>query len=71
MDEQIHSREPAQRLAAAVRDACLEAAVEAFEQASVDGLCCIGAWDCALSAIQALPLDEIVRQHLEPSRTYP
>lgn len=41
-------------LAEAVRAACLRAALDAFEDASRSGLCCTGAWECAVGALRAL-----------------
>ena len=44
------------RVAEAVRAACIRAAQEAFEQASMSGLCCEGAWEVAVGAMQTLDL---------------
>lgn len=51
----------AQRLAEAVRQACLEAAREAYEQAALAGLCHEGAVEASLDAIRALKLDGLLR----------
>jgi len=48
------------RVAQAVRTACIEAAVAAYERASTDGLCHAGAWECAVEAIRALDLESIL-----------
>lgn len=48
------------RLAQAVRAACLRAAKEGYEQASISGLCEEGALEAALSAIHMLDLDAVV-----------
>jgi hypothetical protein len=48
------------RLAQAVRDACVRAALEAYERASSDGLCCEGAWEIALDAVRALKVEELI-----------
>lgn len=48
------------KLAEAVRDACLEAARQAYEDASIRGLCHEGAWECAVGAIRSLDLDALV-----------
>ncbi|MBU6470914.1 MAG: acetyltransferase [Gammaproteobacteria bacterium] len=45
-------------LAEAVRQACLDAAREALETASLSGLCREGAEEAALDAIRALDLDK-------------
>lgn len=49
-------------IANAVRAACLHAAISAYEQASIDGLCHEGAWEVALSAISALNVEELVKR---------
>lgn len=41
------------RLAAALRDACAEVASKAYEQAAMSGLCCEGAWECAMGALRS------------------
>ena len=48
-------------LAAAVQQACLRTAQNAYEQARMDGLCHEGAWESAVSAMQRLDPAEIVR----------
>ncbi|HEX6939331.1 MAG TPA: hypothetical protein VF158_07955 [Longimicrobiales bacterium] len=47
-------------LAAAVRDACVQTAIEAFDDAGVRGLCGEGALEYALDAIRRLDLDAVV-----------
>lgn len=42
--------------AAAVRDACVEAALDAWEDAGIRGLCAEGRWEVAIGAIQSLDL---------------
>jgi hypothetical protein len=46
-------------LAEAVRQACIEAAQAAYEDARLDGLCHEGAWECAVDAIRSLDLASI------------
>jgi len=48
------------RLATEVRDACLNAARAAYENAGISGLCEEGRWECALDAIRALDLDAVI-----------
>ncbi len=50
----------AQRIAEAVRAASVQAALAAYEQAAISGLCHEGAWECAIGAIRALKVEEIV-----------
>ncbi|HEX6986524.1 MAG TPA: hypothetical protein VF170_14170 [Planctomycetaceae bacterium] len=49
------------RLAEHVRTACLRAAVEAYEDAGLSGLCPEGRWERALDAIRSLSLASVVR----------
>lgn len=50
------------RHAEAVRTACLEAAINAYEQASISGLCGEGAWEVARGAIQTLDLKRLIEE---------
>ena len=43
-----------QRIAEAVRRACIDAALEAYEDAQVRGLCREGAWEVAIEAVRSL-----------------
>jgi hypothetical protein len=46
-------------LAEAVRKACIEAALAAYEDAGISGLCAEGRWEAAVSAMQSLNLQRI------------
>lgn len=48
-------------LARAVRDACIRAAKEGYENAAISGLCEDGALEAALSAIHMVDLEALVR----------
>ena len=48
-------------IAEATRQACIQAALTAFEDASMNGLCCEGAWESAVGSIQRLHLQEILQ----------
>lgn len=48
------------KLAEEVRKACLEAAREAFHEASLSGLCREGAMEAATGSIQSLDLKQII-----------
>jgi hypothetical protein len=50
------------RLAEAVRTACLEAALRAYEDAGISGLCEEGRWECAVQAIQGVDLTALIKQ---------
>ena len=51
------------RLAEAVRAACLDAALQAYEDAQIRGLCGEGAWECAVGAVRTLDLEPIIALH--------
>lgn len=44
------------RLAQAVREACVEAALRAYEEAGISGLCCEGRWEIAVDVMRNLIL---------------
>jgi hypothetical protein len=46
-------------LASAVRTACIQAALDGYEQAQIAGLCQEGAWECAVDAMRKLDLKSI------------
>lgn len=48
------------QLAEKVRDACLRAATEAYEQAGMSGLCAEGRWEIALDAIRQLDIAKLI-----------
>lgn len=43
----------------AIRQACIQAALAAYEDAKLQGLCAEGAWECAVSAMQRLDVSRI------------
>src|SRR5215468_10884632 len=47
--------------AEAVRQACIAAALQAYDDAGVSGLCHEGRWECAVDAMRALPLRPLVQ----------
>jgi DNA-3-methyladenine glycosylase len=51
-----------------VRQTCLRAAVHAYEDAKIRGLCAEGAWECAVDAMRALRLDKAM--HIRIKRVY-
>lgn len=56
------------KLAEAVRSACLEAALCAYEDAGISGLCEEGRWECAVQAIKGVDLSTLVKQAGSPDR---
>lgn len=48
------------RFAEAIREACLRAALDAYEAAGISGLCADGRWEIAVQALRHLDLRPIV-----------
>lgn len=48
------------KLAEKIQTACIEAAREGFQDASMSGLCTEGAMEAAISAIQNLELEKLI-----------
>lgn len=48
-------------IAEAVRQACIAAALRAYEDAGLSGLCQEGRWECAVDAMRALPLRPLLQ----------
>lgn len=48
-----------ERVAEAVRRACIRAAAEAYEDAGLAGLCAEGRWEAAIDAIRSLEVSRI------------
>lgn len=55
-------------LAEAVRDACLRAALDAYENAGISGLCGEGRWEMAIQELRNLDLRPVIEQHQRASR---
>ncbi len=55
------------RLAESVRAACIKAAIEGYQQASISGLCGEGAFENAVSAMRVANLTDILKE-AHPSR---
>jgi hypothetical protein len=54
-------------LAKRIRDACLEAVRQAYEDAGVQGLCAEGRWEAAVGALRTLDLTPVLRAFQHPS----
>lgn len=59
-----------QELMQAVRQACIEAALAAYEDAGIAGLCAEGRWEAAVSAMQSLDLKRLPT-HTDPTGAKP
>ncbi|MCL5995422.1 MAG: acetyltransferase [Chloroflexi bacterium] len=58
------------RIAEMVRNACMSAALNAYERASTDGLCPEGAFECAIDAIRSMEITTVLQQ-LSPTTGSP
>jgi hypothetical protein len=50
----------AQKIAEAVRQACIDAALDAYEDAQIRGLCREGAWEVAIEAVRTLDVAAVI-----------
>ncbi|RUQ29835.1 MAG: acetyltransferase [Candidatus Competibacteraceae bacterium] len=55
---------PSPNLAEVVRAACIKAALDAYEEGGILGLCAEGRWEYAISALQQLDLEALIRDHI-------
>lgn len=51
-----------QRIAEAVKTACLQAAIEAYQHGRMSGMCQEGAWELALDAIKSLDAEALLKK---------
>ncbi len=66
--ESITMTDDQKHLAEAVRDACAKAALDAYEDAGIRGLCHEGRWEVAVQAIRTLDLDAVIRKRREEGK---
>lgn len=52
--------------AEAIRDACLQAALDGYERAGLSGLCEEGRWEMVVDSIRSLNVDAVLRKRLTP-----
>ncbi len=60
MDEDTHIE--ALRMAEVVRSACIDAALNGYENAAISGLCHEGAWEAAIGAMRMLDLEKCLKE---------
>lgn len=53
-------------LAKRIRDACLEAVLQAYEDAGVQGLCAEGRWEVTVDALRTLDLVPLLQELQKP-----
>jgi hypothetical protein len=49
-------------LAKRIRDACIEAALQAYDDAGIHGLCAEGRWEAAVGALKTVDLGPLLRE---------
>ncbi len=59
MEENI-SKEEQKNLAELVKEECVKIALDAYEEASMRGLCHEGAWEYAIDAMKNIKTDELI-----------
>ena len=58
----------ARALAETVREACIEAALQGYENAAISGLCHEGAWEAAISAMRMVDLEIVLNTEPKQER---
>jgi hypothetical protein len=53
-------------LAKLIREACLDAVLQAYEDAGIQGLCAEGRWEAAISALRTVELAPLLRVFQQP-----
>jgi hypothetical protein len=59
------SKENQLSLAERVRTACVEAALQGYEQAALGGLCHEGAWEAAIDSVRRLDLKDLLQRRAD------
>lgn len=53
-------------IAETVRDHCIEAALRAYEEGGISGLCAEGRWELAIQAIRCVDLNAVLHSTYKP-----
>lgn len=51
-----------ENLANRIRETCIEAVLQAYEDAGIQGLCAEGRWEAAVSALRTVDLAPLLRE---------
>lgn len=54
-------------LAEKIRAAYLDTAINSYEDASANGLCAEGAWECAVDSMRSLDISDLLQQAAQPN----
>ena len=57
------------QMAEVVRQACIAAALRAYDDAGLSGLCHEGRWECAVDAMRAFPLHSLLHARCPAPQT--
>jgi hypothetical protein len=55
-----------ENLAKRIRDTCIEAVLQAYEDAGIQGLCAEGRWEAAVGALRTVELAPLLREFQQP-----
>ncbi len=66
-----NNRVDSDALAEVAKEACIQAALMGYENASISGLCREGAWEAAISAIRMLDLGSELKSMLSADNQQP
>jgi hypothetical protein len=67
MEEATMTGDETRRVVEAVRAACVDAALRAWEDGGMSGLCAEGRWELALQAIRELDLERLAHDRVPPA----
>ena len=56
----------AEDLAKRIREVCLDAVLQSYEDAGMQGLCAEGRWEAAVDALRTVDLAPLVREFQQP-----
>lgn len=59
------SKEEQRKLAELIKGKCIRVALEAYEQASISGLCHEGAWEFAIDSMKNIKIEDLLKKLLE------
>lgn len=67
-DSKMHTAEEITEVAERVRNRCIEAALHAYEEAGISGLCAEGRWEMAIQAMRCLDLNTVLQSAPGPEK---
>ena len=61
-------KEEKEALAEFIRNECVKNALEAYEEASIRGLCHEGAWEYAIDSMRNLKIKDLINKNIETKK---